>query len=63
MRWLPRGTHEWSKFIKPSELARGLRAQGFTLAALDGMVYDPLAREWRLGKNLDVNYLAFATRS
>jgi 2-polyprenyl-6-hydroxyphenyl methylase/3-demethylubiquinone-9 3-methyltransferase len=62
MRWLPRGTHEWSKFIKPSELARGLRVQGFDLAALEGMVYDPLAREWRLGKDLDVNYLAFATR-
>jgi 2-polyprenyl-6-hydroxyphenyl methylase/3-demethylubiquinone-9 3-methyltransferase len=62
MRWLPRGTHEWSKFVKPSELARGLRARGFNLAALDGMVYDPLAREWQLGKDLDVNYLAFATR-
>jgi 2-polyprenyl-6-hydroxyphenyl methylase/3-demethylubiquinone-9 3-methyltransferase len=62
MRWLPRGTHEWGKFVKPSELARGLRAQGFALAALDGMVYDPLARAWRLGKDLAVNYLAFATR-
>src|SRR6185503_12292309 len=59
MRWLPRGTHEWRKFVKPSELARGLAAQGFRLAALEGMIYDPVAREWRLGKDLDVNYLAF----
>ena len=62
MHWLPRGTHEWRKFVKPSELARGLRAQGFNLVALDGMVYDPLAREWRLEKDLAVNYLAFAMR-
>ena len=62
MRWLPRGTHEWRKFVKPSELARSLAAQGFKLAALDGMAYDALTREWRLGKDLAVNYLAFATR-
>jgi 2-polyprenyl-6-hydroxyphenyl methylase/3-demethylubiquinone-9 3-methyltransferase len=62
MRWLPRGTHDWAKFVKPSELARGLAAQGFRIAALDGMVYDPIGRDWRLGKDLAVNYLAFAVR-
>jgi 2-polyprenyl-6-hydroxyphenyl methylase/3-demethylubiquinone-9 3-methyltransferase len=62
MRWLPRGTHDWAKFVKPSELARGLDANGLKLAALEGMVYDPLQRDWRLGKDLAVNYLAFATR-
>jgi len=62
MRWLPRGTHDWAKFVKPSELSRGLAAHGFKIAALEGMIYDPIGRDWRLGKDLGVNYLAFATR-
>jgi 2-polyprenyl-6-hydroxyphenyl methylase/3-demethylubiquinone-9 3-methyltransferase len=62
MRWLPRGTHDWQKFVKPSELARGLAASGFRLGALSGMSYDLLAREWALSNDLTVNYLAFATR-
>jgi 2-polyprenyl-6-hydroxyphenyl methylase/3-demethylubiquinone-9 3-methyltransferase len=63
MRWLPRGTHDWVKFVKPSELARALATNGFKLGALEGMVYDPIERDWRLGKDLAVNYLAFAARS
>jgi len=62
MRWLPRGTHDWAKFVKPSELSRGLAEHGFKIAALEGMIYDPIGRDWRLGKDLGVNYLAFATR-
>jgi len=62
MRWLPRGTHDWAKFVKPSELARGFAANGFKLAALEGMNYDPIERDWRLSKGLAVNYLAFAAR-
>jgi 2-polyprenyl-6-hydroxyphenyl methylase/3-demethylubiquinone-9 3-methyltransferase len=62
MRWLPRGTHDWAKFVKPSELARALAANGFKLAALEGMIYDPIERDWRLGKDLAVNYFAFAVR-
>ena len=61
MRWLPRGTHDWAKFVKPSELSRGLAAHGFKIAALEGMIYDPIGRDWHLGKDLGVNYLAFAT--
>jgi len=62
MRWLPRGTHDWAKFVKPSELSRGLAEHGFKIAALEGMIYDPIGRDWHLGKDLGVNYLAFATR-
>lgn len=62
LRWVPRGTHDWRKFVKPSELARYLRAGGLTLTALQGVVYDPIKGEWRLGRDVDVNYLAFATR-
>jgi 2-polyprenyl-6-hydroxyphenyl methylase / 3-demethylubiquinone-9 3-methyltransferase len=60
MRWLPPGTHRWSKFVKPSELARDLRASGFALADLTGLAYDPAADDWRLARDVAVNYLAFA---
>lgn len=60
--WLPRGTHQWRKFVRPSELARHFRAHGLTLAELAGMRYDLLTDEWRLGGDLSVNYLAFATK-
>lgn len=62
LNWLPRGTHSWSKFVKPSELARGLFAHGFRIVELAGMSYDPIARGWSLSRDVAVNYLAFATR-
>jgi len=62
LRWLPVGTHEWRKFVKPSELARGLRQAGMEITALEGMHYDPLSDRWRAGPNLDINYLAFAKK-
>jgi 2-polyprenyl-6-hydroxyphenyl methylase/3-demethylubiquinone-9 3-methyltransferase len=62
LRWVPAGTHDWRKFVKPSELARHLRAGGLTLRALKGIVYDPIKGEWRLADDVDVNYLAFAVR-
>ena len=63
LRWLPRGTHEWNKFVRPSEMARGLRAAGLEIAALTGMVYNPLIDRWRLDRrNLAVNYMAFAAK-
>ena len=62
LRWLPRGTHDWKKFIRPSELAAALRRQGLNLADLTGIEYSPLADRFSLGRDLGVNYLAFATR-
>jgi len=62
LRWLPRGTHRWDRFLKPSEFAAGLRRQGLHVREIRGLVYDLLAREWRLGRDLDVNYLIYATR-
>jgi len=61
--WLPRGTHDWRKFRRPSELAGALRQQGFTLAELTGLVYSALSDDWSLGRDLDVNYMAVATGS
>lgn len=62
LRWLPRGTHDWKKFIRPSELAARLRRQGLELADLTGIEYSALADRFSLGDDLGVNYLAFATR-
>ena len=58
--WLPRGTHDWKKFLKPSEVVRGLEAGGITTKEIVGVVYSPLGRTWSLNKaDLDVNYMLF----
>ena len=58
--WLPRGTHDWRKFVRPSELAAALRAQNFDVAELCGVSYAPLADRWRLSRDLSVNYMALS---
>lgn len=56
---IPKGTHEFSTFIRPSELCRHARAEGLELMAMDGIVYNPLTRQFSLSKDdIDVNYLA-----
>lgn len=61
MRWLPRGTHDWKKFVRPSELVRGLEAGGATPVDLTGVTLDPLSGDWRLNpRDLAVNYMALA---
>ena len=62
LRWLPRGTHDWRKFLRPSELARGLRAGGLAVSQTVGVGYDPLRRRWSLSDDLSVNYMMVATR-
>ncbi len=62
LRLLPRGTHEYAKFIRPSELADWGRDAGLDLAHSIGMQYNPLTREYSLGPNVDVNYLMHFTR-
>ena len=61
-RALPQGTHEYLKFIRPSELARWGRKAGLELRDLTGISYNPLTRAFRLSPNTDVNYLAHFTR-
>lgn len=61
--WLPRGTHDWKKFLKPSEVVRGLRAGGVEAHEIVGVVYSPLSRTWSLNKaDLDVNYMLYGSR-
>jgi 2-polyprenyl-6-hydroxyphenyl methylase/3-demethylubiquinone-9 3-methyltransferase len=61
-RILPRGTHEYLKFIRPSELARWGREAGLELIDLTGITYNPLMRSFRLSPNTDINYLAHFKR-
>ena len=58
---LPRGTHEYARFIRPSELARHARNEGLDLVATNGMTYNPLTKRYRLQPDTSVNYL-FACR-
>ena len=59
---LPKGTHEYARFIKPSELARWCRDAGLELCATRGMSYNPITRRYALGADTDVNYLVACTR-
>jgi len=62
LKLLPPGTHEYMKFIKPSELERWQRTAGLGLRELTGMHYNPLTQRYWLGAGVDVNYLAWAER-
>ena len=62
LRWLPRGTHDWRKFIKPSEFGRHLRASGLRIDDITGVVYNPLTDKWSLSRDMAVNYMLFAVK-
>ncbi|MCK1419837.1 MULTISPECIES: bifunctional 2-polyprenyl-6-hydroxyphenol methylase/3-demethylubiquinol 3-O-methyltransferase UbiG [unclassified Bradyrhizobium] len=60
LRWLPRGTHEWSKFVTPDELAKYLLDNRLVITEQTGVVYSPFADKWTLSSDLDVNYMVVA---
>jgi 2-polyprenyl-6-hydroxyphenyl methylase/3-demethylubiquinone-9 3-methyltransferase len=63
LRWLPRGTHSWKKFLKPSELCAGLRHERMNIEDMSGLAFNPLKNEWHLSKtDLGVNYLLTASK-
>ena len=62
LRMLPRGTHDYDKFIRPSELESWARHAGLKMLDLTGMSYNPLSKQYSLGRDLAVNYLACCTR-
>ena len=60
--WLPAGTHDWSRFVRPAEMVRLLRRHGLSVADMRGMVYSPLAGGWTSSPNLAVNYIVHARK-
>jgi 2-polyprenyl-6-hydroxyphenyl methylase/3-demethylubiquinone-9 3-methyltransferase len=62
LRWLPAGTHRWSRFVRPSEAARPLRKEGLRIADISGIAYDPLRDRFRLSRDPAVNYMLFSVR-
>jgi 2-polyprenyl-6-hydroxyphenyl methylase/3-demethylubiquinone-9 3-methyltransferase len=60
---VPRGTHEYARFVRPSELAAWSRAAHLDLLDLTGLTHDPLTRSYRLGRDVDVNYFAHLRRA
>ena len=63
LRLLPRGTHDYAKFIKPSELSSMCRRAELSVAGVIGMTYNPLTRHYALGRDADVNYILHAQKS
>lgn len=61
--WLPRGTHDWEKFVRPEEFGRAIRSGGLAVTDTVGVVYNPLDRSWRPGRDIAVNYMVAAERS
>jgi 2-polyprenyl-6-hydroxyphenyl methylase/3-demethylubiquinone-9 3-methyltransferase len=62
LRMLPKGTHDYAKFIRPSEMSRWLRSAGLSVSDLTGMTYNPLTDVYRLSPDTDVNYLVHAVK-
>ncbi|KAA2235035.1 bifunctional 2-polyprenyl-6-hydroxyphenol methylase/3-demethylubiquinol 3-O-methyltransferase UbiG [Salinarimonas soli] len=60
--WLPRGTHDWSRFVTPEELEDAVAAGGLTVAETPGVTYNPLADRWALSRDTAVNYMMLARR-
>ena len=57
LRWLPRGTHEWNKFIKPEELEKTLSENNFKTLEIKGLEFNPIFKKWYKSDNLSVNYI------
>jgi 2-polyprenyl-6-hydroxyphenyl methylase / 3-demethylubiquinone-9 3-methyltransferase len=60
--WLPKGTHDWDKFVTPEELAEAIAQGGLALLDTTGVAFDPLGGRWSLARDTAVNYMVAATR-
>src|ERR1700728_1489324 len=60
--WLPRGTHDWDRFIPPTELRAELEQSGLTILKTQGVSFNPLAWDWKLSDDVDVNYMVVAAK-
>ena len=62
LRWLPIGTHDWNKFIKPEELEKKLADENFSTIDLKGLEFNPINKKWKKTDNLAVNYIICSTK-
>ncbi len=62
LRWLPKGTHQWEKFITPQELTGWLNDNGTDVKSQSGVTFHPLANQWRRSSDMDVNYMLVAQK-
>jgi 2-polyprenyl-6-hydroxyphenyl methylase/3-demethylubiquinone-9 3-methyltransferase len=62
LRWLPRGTHQWDKFVTPVELETAIEDSGLRVTGERGVIYNPFADRWQLSSDMDVNYMLVAQR-
>lgn len=62
LRWLPPGTHDWNRFVTPSELRHHLENAGLSMTRVQGVEFDPLRWDWRLSADTDVNYMVVAEK-
>ncbi len=62
LRWLPRGTHRWDKFVRPDELETAIEESGLRICDETGVIYNLLADRWQLGRDMDVNYMMVAEK-
>ncbi len=62
LRWLPRGTHRWDKFVTPNELEVALERDGLRLIDETGVIYNLLADRWQISTDMDVNYMLTAAK-
>ena len=63
LRWLPRGTHQFGKLVRPAELERALTGAGLAVVDRSGVVYNPLADRWQKSRDMDVNYMVLAEKA
>ena len=63
LRWLPRGTHQYEKLVRPEEIEKPLNAAGLTVTDRTGVFFNPLTNQWNLSKDMDVNYMLVARRA
>jgi len=63
LRWLPIGTHEWNKFIKPEELENILNSKKFKTVDIKGLEFNPFLNKWKKSNNLSVNYIICSTKN
>jgi 2-polyprenyl-6-hydroxyphenyl methylase/3-demethylubiquinone-9 3-methyltransferase len=60
LRWLPRGTHQWEKFVTPNELEIAIEQSGLRIIVETGVIYNLFADRWQLSSDVDVNYMVVA---